>query len=78
MASKALYVGYPYDQPSMKEHGVLYKESEYHGSMSRMALAPEDEIRRRKGDLSMKDIKDFEPRALSHSGLPFANLKGGK
>lgn len=78
MASKALYVGYPYDQPSMKGHGTLYKESEYHGSMSRMALPPEDEIRKKKGDLSMSSIKDFEPRALSHPGLPFANLKGGK
>lgn len=78
MASKALYVGYPYDQPSMKGRGVLYREEEFHGSMSRMALPPEDEIRKQKGDLSMKDIKDFSPRALSHSGLPFANLKGGK
>ncbi len=77
MASKALYVGYPYDQPSMKGEGTLYKESEYHGSGARIALPPESEIRRRKGDLSMTTIKDFEPRALSHSGLPFANLKRG-
>lgn len=66
---------YPLDQPRLLRPGVSLKESDFHGSDKHQALEPEQEERKKKGDLGLSDIADFPTRPLSHTGLPFV-LKG--
>jgi hypothetical protein len=65
----------PIDEPRITSPGVLYRESDYHGSEKHLALEPEHPVRTEKGDLGLSDIADFPSRPLSHDGLPFT-LKG--
>jgi len=69
---------YPLDQPAVEKQGVLYDEKQMPGDDKALMLEPEDPIRKAKGDLGLRDIKDMPSRALTHSGTPFKNLKGGK
>lgn len=62
----------PHDEPIVLRPGVMHRETDAPGNGKHYALPPEDKERADKGDLSMQSIKDFEPRALSHKGLPFA------
>lgn len=69
---------FPLDKPIIEEPGLQVREADFHGSDVHFSIPPENPIRARKGDKSMKTIPHFEPRALSHPGLPFKDLKGGR
>jgi hypothetical protein len=63
--------GRPIDQPIVLRPGVMLREADFHGSAHHLAIPPEHPERTDKGDLGLTSIPDFEPRPLSHSGLPF-------
>lgn len=69
--------GIPTDEPILIAPGVTHKEGDHSGAAKWLAVPPESAVRAAKGDLSMSTIKDFEPRPLTHKGLPFV-IKGGK
>lgn len=68
----------PVDNPHVEKQGLKSREADEPGNASHLTLPPEDPVRKEKGDLSMKTIKDFEPKPLSHSGEPWKNLRGGR
>lgn len=61
----------PVDEPVLERPGVMHRETDYQGNDKFYALPPESKERARKGDLGNAFIKDFEPRPLTHKGLPF-------
>jgi len=64
-------VGIPLDEPILERPGVIHKENGYSGNAANIALPPEHPERAEKGDLGLTNIPDFEPKPLSHGGLPF-------
>jgi len=82
MAKNSTFTPYPFDTPQMlpgaDNAGVMYKEADFHGSDKNLGQPPESPIRKAKGDLSMSDIANFAPRALTSPGLPYVVRKGGK
>jgi hypothetical protein len=68
----------PHDTPIRIRPGVMHREADFFGSGMVYTLPPEHPERTALGDLGSETIKDFEPRALTHDGLPFANLRSGK
>ena len=63
--AKGDYNGMPVDEPIILRPGVTHRESDYPGSMKHLALEPEHEERKKKGDLGLSNIPDFEPRPLT-------------
>ena len=78
MAKSFGNTGQPVDQPILLRPGVAHRETDFHGNDKWYALPPEHKERADKGDLGLSVIPGFDPRPLSHSGLPFANLRKGK
>lgn len=74
----AVRPGMPVDEPVLLEPGVMHREADFHGNAKFYTLPPEAKRRADKGDLGLSVIKDFDPRPLSHSGVPFVNLRKGK
>lgn len=71
-------VGIPVDVPAIESPDRKYRESDWHGSAKHLTVEPgSTETSRKKGDLGMRDIPNFEPKPLSHGGKPF-KLAGGK
>jgi hypothetical protein len=68
----------PHDTPILVRPGVMHREADVFAGGKAYLLAPEHPERIAKGDLGSEFIKDFAPRALSHSGAPFANLRKGR
>ena len=68
----------PHDTPILIRPGIMHREADFHGGGRAYVLPPEHPERQVKGDLGAETVRDFEPRALSHSGLPFANLRSGR
>ena len=64
------------DVPIELRPGIMHREADYHGNARWYAVDPTNPDRATKGDLPMDPIKDFDPRPLTHAGLPFKNLKG--
>lgn len=54
----------------------MYAEADRVGNASILSIADDDPVNARKGNLSTAVIPGFEPRALSHAGVPWKNLKG--
>lgn len=81
MAKGLMNVGIPIDEPISIRPGVAYREVDWHGSMLRYSVPPENPDKARAGDLSMSYIKNFMPKSSVESpGIPFANMrkyKGG-
>lgn len=67
----------PHDEPVVLRPGVMHRETDALGNAKWLTLPPEAKERADKGDLGLSVIPGFEPRPLSHSGLPFV-LKPGK
>lgn len=74
----AVRPGIPVDEPVLLEPGVMHREADYHGNAKFYTLPPEDPLRANKGDLGLSVIPNFDSRALSHDGVPFANLRRGR
>jgi len=71
MAKNATNAGHPVDEPSIERQGLMHRESDAPGNAKWLALPPESKDRADKGDLGNLIIPGFEPRPLSHPGLPF-------
>jgi hypothetical protein len=78
MAKSTFFASAPYDTPILIRPGVMHREASMHGNGHWYSLPPEHPERRAKGDLGSQHIPDFEPRPLTHSGSPFANLRNSK
>lgn len=78
MAKSYGNAGIPTDEPVLERPGVMHREADFHGNAKYLSLPPESPERASKGDLGNSIIPDFDSKPLSHSGLPFTNLRDGK
>lgn len=56
----------------------MRRERDFVGRAEILAQEPEAPERQRKGDVGWTVTPNFDPAPLSHAGLPFKNLRGGK
>ena len=67
--SKAvLNAGIPVDSPRLLRDGVIYRESDHHGSAKYFALEKEHPERAAKGDLGGRIYKDMPTRSSFEFG----------
>lgn len=64
--------------PQFVRPGVMQREVDLPGNAQHLAQPLESSVRAAKGDLSMNVIRGFEPRALSHPGVPWKGLRQGR
>lgn len=76
--AQSVLMTYPLDTPRTVAPGELAPERSAPGNAQWLTLPPDAPLRTAKGDLGLANIRDFESRALTSPGAPFANLRGGK
>lgn len=77
--AKPLLDGFPKDVPAIESQERRYREADQPGADKWLSVEPgSTELDRKKGNLGMRKIDNFDSRPLSHPGAPFSNLKGGR